>query len=475
MKLLKTKFVKDVFYVVFAQIISLLATLVVSFIAPKFISVTNYSYWQLFLFYVTYVGIFRLGLIDGLYLRLAGKDYDKLNHEKLSCEYFLFIIFQVFLAILLFIAIILSGMPVDRKFVFGSCCVCLVIVNSNNYLSYILQTVNQTKRYSISVILQNLPWFLAVLFIFIFKIHSYKIIVIMYIVGHILAGLYLCKYTKEIWQIKKYPLKEVLNDIKENIKCGLYLMISTYAGLLVIGSSKMIIDGNFSIESFGYFSFAILLSNCLLTFMLQISLVVFPAVKKQGTEKAKSNYIFIRNILGLVLPIVLLGFFPISIFIKIWLPQYVPCLEYLIYLLPICLYDGKMNLLCNTYFKAFRKEKLLLLINVMSMIASITVSFIFGCIIKNISLVAISLLLVISIRSIVSEIILANMMSEKIIRKILMELSLVIIYIVSTILFNELLSFVIYLISYLIYLFINKNVLKETIIYLKNNTNVIDK
>ena len=37
-----------------------------------------YSFWQLFIFYTTYVNIFHFGISDGLYLRLGGKSISRL-------------------------------------------------------------------------------------------------------------------------------------------------------------------------------------------------------------------------------------------------------------------------------------------------------------------------------------------------------------------------------------------------------------
>ena len=456
-------FFTNVFYAVGAQVVSLLASLVVSFIAPKLIDVSNYAFWQLFLFYVTYVNITRLGLLDGLYLRLGGKKYKDLNHARLGNEWLLFVIYQCIVASILFVIVIFSQMEPDRKFVFGMCCLCMVIINSNNFFSYILQSVNQTKKFSISVIIQNLIWFVAVAIIVCFKIYSYKVIVICYTVGHILAGIYLSHFTKEIWHVKHNEIKDTLNDIKLNIGCGIFLMISSYAGNLIIGSSRMIIDGAWGVETFGYFSFSLTLANFFLTFINQISLVLFPTLKSMKNDKQLETYSMVRDLLGLVLPGVLIGYLPISILIKLWLPQYIPSLDYLMFFLPICTYDGKMQMLCSTYFKVLRKERLFMFINVTTMIFSALLATI-GCyVVKNIYFVAICILLVIAIRSIVSEIILARMMKKNIIIKLVEENLLVLIFILVTNIFNMYIASIIYISIYIIYLRINKNIIRKMV------------
>ena len=54
---------------------------------PKIISVEQYGYWQVYLFYSTYVGILHLGLNDGIYLRYGGEEYNDLNFKLFYGEF----------------------------------------------------------------------------------------------------------------------------------------------------------------------------------------------------------------------------------------------------------------------------------------------------------------------------------------------------------------------------------------------------
>ena len=68
-------FKTNLIYALIAQTISLLLSLIISFIVPKFLGVEEFGYWQLFVFYSSYVNIAQLGISDGLYLRLGGENY----------------------------------------------------------------------------------------------------------------------------------------------------------------------------------------------------------------------------------------------------------------------------------------------------------------------------------------------------------------------------------------------------------------
>lgn len=449
-------FIKNFIYAFGAQCVSMLASLVVTFIVPSLIGVKEFAYWQLFLTYVTYVNISRLGLIDGMYLRIGGKEYGELDYNLLSQERRIFILFQSVIAAIILIAILTLNLEGDRTFIFASCCVCIIIINANNYLGYIFQAVNLTRIYSVSVILQNVTWFVAVVIILIFKIYSFKVIVLMYVVGHICAGIYLMLHAKEIVRHRSEEKSRVVRDIKENVACGIKLMAALYAGNLIIGSARMIIDASWGVEIFGYFSFSLTLANVFLTFINQVSIVIFPALRKVKTEKQKDAYYIMRNVLSLFLPLVMLGYLPITIIVHFILPQYEQSLIYLPAFLPICTFDGKMQMMCSSFFKSMRKETTLLIINLATLAGSITMALIGVYVIQKIDWIAYGLLIIIAGRSVVSELILSKAMDVRIYYELGQEIGLVVLFVVLARYFTADYMFVITGVVYLMYLLLNR-------------------
>ena len=65
---------KKISYLSVSQILSLLVSVSLVIILPKFISVEDYGYWQLFILYSGYVGLFHFGYSDGLYIKLGGNE-----------------------------------------------------------------------------------------------------------------------------------------------------------------------------------------------------------------------------------------------------------------------------------------------------------------------------------------------------------------------------------------------------------------
>ena len=241
-------------------------------------------------------------------------------------------------------------------------------------------------------------------------------------------------------------------------------MIATYAGNLIIGSVRMIIDGAWGVEVFGYFSFSLTLANVFLTFINQVSIVIFPALRRVNSKQQKNVYHLMRNALSFILPLVMLGYFPITIFVQKLLPNYTKSLLFLPMFLPICTFDGKMQMMCSSFFKSMRKEFVLLKINIITLCCSIIMALVGSFLVKNVYFVAIGILCMIAFRSIISELILARYMKVSIKVELLQEIIIVALFVIGALAFPAHIMFILYLFIYIGYIVLNKkrllNVLK---------------
>src|SRR5690349_8391972 len=70
-------------FVFSAQSIVLLLGLLRAILIPIILSIQGFGYWQIYLFYSSYVGMFALGFNDGIYLRYGSFQYEDLPHKKL--------------------------------------------------------------------------------------------------------------------------------------------------------------------------------------------------------------------------------------------------------------------------------------------------------------------------------------------------------------------------------------------------------
>ncbi len=448
----KSAFIKNILYAFLAQGIALFLSVLMSLIVPKILGVEQYSYWQLFIFYTGYVGFFHFGLNDGIYLRLGGQKYEDLNYGRLGGEMRVLFYAELIISVIISLGVVFSNLVYERKFVLIFTVFYLIVSNLSLFLGYIFQAVNLTKIFSLSVIWDRLLVIFCFGFLLYFKVTEFYIYVLCYSVSKLSSLIYCIVKGRKIVFSAKDSFRSSLKWVKTDVLAGINIMVANIAGSLILGVGRMVVDQRWGIESFGKFSFSLSLTNFFLLFISQISMVLFPALRQVSEDKMKSAYVKIRFLVSVLLPCSFVIYVPMKIFLMNWLPSYEESLRYMILLLPICTFDGKMQLLCNTYLKVLRKEKKLLWNNITALAVSIGMCLFCGYVLDSVIAVAVSMVLAIAVRSILSELYLGGLMDERLILQISGECILAIIFIFVHWFFSDWIAFALILFSYLIFL-----------------------
>ena len=289
---------------------------------------------------------------------------------------------------------------------------------------------------------------------------NFKPFVAFYVVAQAIAFLYVAYMGREFIFSKMLPFKETFVEAKNNILIGINLTISNIVSSLILGIGRAMVDGTEGIESFGLLSLSVTLTNFFLQFIAQASMVMFPAIRQLNEESMKRIYLKLRSGISYVLCFILVLYVPLKITLSWWLPQYTESLRYLAYLLPICIFDGKMQLLFNTFLKVLRKERAMLQINLIVLGISTILCAIGAFIIKDIIAVSIAMLLAIVLRSIITNAYLSKVMVTKFDKNLIWEFGLSFSFIVLNAYVNNYLAFLIYGIMYVLYLIDNRAEIK---------------
>ncbi len=456
-------FLTNLIYAFGAQVISLILSILMSLIVPKVLGIEDYSFWQLFIFYIGYVGFAHFGLVDGIYLRFGGKKYEELDYSLLSTQFWLSLIIQFIIAMILIMMACFFEVDKNRVIVIYCALIYMLIYNANGFLGYIFQAVNQTRVYSISVMVDKIVFIIAVIFAIIKRNNNFEFFIVMYIISKLISLIFCVFYGRKIIFSKIKISMKVIKDALKSIVVGSKLLFANIAGTLILGIGRYFIDRSWGIELFGKVSLSLSMSNFFLQFISQISMVLFPTLRLAKQEELKNIYNYMSKILSAFLPIILLCYIPIKSILSIWIPEYKVSLEYMGLLLPLCIFDGKMQLLCNTYFKVLRKENLLLKINIITAIISLVLNFFATYVFKNMYLVIIFMVVVIAVRSIISEIYLANIMESKVFKSIMLELLLTIIFMLISWYMDDVKAFILFFIIYSIYICLNRKIVLSLI------------
>lgn len=393
----------NVGYAFASQAISLIASFMMSLIVPKVLGVAEYAHWQLFLFYANYVAITMLGVGDGVYLRLGGKRFSEIDGGLFKTEALAVCLSQVLVATVVWAISNVIELDEGLRFVFGSLLVYGVIQNFYGVIAPVFQAVNLTRIYSISSVVNRLV-FLALILLFIFSGGTqYEPLVAAYIIGSLCSLVYCVVCARDMLSARLTPLSSVAKNLAEDIRNGFKVMIAFYASSLVVGAARQVVVMRWGLETFGQMSFAFSMVSFALLFIAQLSLVLFPVLRRLDVDHLSTFYSKIRDLLFVISPLAYLLYLPVSFVLGIWLPAYSESFRYLGILMPLLVFDGKMNMLCSTYFKVYNDINHLLFFNFMALVVSLLLSCLGAYVIGSIEFVVCGLLAAIMLRSIFSE------------------------------------------------------------------------
>ncbi|MDQ2720963.1 MAG: hypothetical protein M3Z26_14545 [Bacteroidota bacterium] len=435
-----------------AQIVSILVSLVMTLGIPKILSLDQYGYWQLFIFYTGFIGFFQFGLSDGIYLRYGGKNFQELNKKTIKSQMVYGFLFQLIISLIIVLVVFLSYIDRTRFIVITSTAIYLVIGNLITLLGFLLLATNNIKYYSKAVLIEKIS-FIAILPLIIFsnKI-SYLTLIELFLFSKLLSLVFLMLYFKNYGSITLFNFKKSFSFIKINMIFGIVLMFSNIASTLIIGIGRFAIDNQWDITTFGKISLSLSATYFFLLLISQISLSLFPVLRQLNYQNQRSIFIRICDFLGIIMLGVFLLYFPLISFLRVWLPKYGDSLKYLIILMPICLFEGKMQMIHNTYMKSLNKQKMLLYINLAVLLLSFILTYINGYIFHNLFMILYSMLICISLRSIVTQLYLYNYYKINFDVQIIIEVffSVLFLYVVSYL--ENITALIIYITCYSMYL-----------------------
>ena len=461
------RFSKNITFAFIAQFVSISSSLFITFIIPKYLSVAEFGYWQLFVFYSSFVGFFHFGFNDGVYLKLGGKSVDEVNNPLLKSGLLFSFFSQLIISIIIVGVCFFLKFGEERSFIFYTLAFYLIIFNLSNFFLFFFQATNRINLYAVSAIADKLLLLALLIAIFIafWDSLSFKTVIVLFIVGRLCSLIYSINKNKKLLKSKA---EFCFNDYKNTIKVGAILMLSNIASTLILGISRFIVDFSWGLESFGKFSLSLSIVGFFLLFLSQFGMVLFPSLRQRKKEDLIPVFLKIRDITSFCLFFVYLLFFPLKLILAYWLPLYSESLVYLILLLPLCIFDGKMQILFSTYFKVFRMENLLLILNIFAVLICLFLNFIALFILKSIVLVILASSFTVALRSIFANIILSKKNNISIGWDSIIDALYSIFFVCSFWFLDDYFAFTIVLFLFLLFTFYKRKVLVEFITNIRN-------
>lgn len=463
---MKKLFILNLSYAFMANIIVLVSSTIITLLLPKFMGIENYAYWQLYVLYTTYTAFFHLGWNDGIYLESGGVDYSDLNKNKLFSQFILLIFLNIILVLIVNIVCLFNvNINEEKLLILRLMTFSTLITVPRGFLMSVLQATNRIKENSFITILEKVVFIISIIVIIIFNINNFYFLIFCDIVSKLFSYVWIIYICRDIVVRKLSCFSVQIVEIIQTIFSGMKISIAYIASTLIVNTIRLFIEKGWSVVVFGQISLILSLSNLVTVFVNSIGLVIFPIIRKKKNSELVYLYQNFRNIFTEVSLLGLSIYFPLKWVMEFWLPNYSEGLKYLLILFPICIFDGKMAMIFTTFFKSLRKENTLLMINIVTLIFSAILSFLFSIVLRNLLLSVMLILIVLAFRSVISEIYLSKILNIKYLKNIATELLIVCWFLIVCLNFDLLKGYFIYSISVFMYLIVIRNSCLKRMIY----------
>ncbi len=454
---------KNLFYVFLSKIVVLIIGVVAGFIIPWILGVEEYGYYQVFILYMGYLGLFHFGFNDGIYLKYGAYDFNKIPRDKFI-GYFKYLLLKQLLLMIIGIFIALIFFEEERRFIFLMLSFSIVLVNLISYFYFISQITRNFKLFSLLSILQKVLILIPIIFSIVFGGFYQTFIIANLLINFVICCIYIYIYREIVIGKKSKILKK---DLKELYLLGIPLLLGNFVAVLIFTFDKMVIDILYSVEELAYYALAVNMLGVVLLFFDSIYQVLYPNIKRLAVSSYNEIYMHLSNIVMWITFIGVSSYFAFSFLINAFLKDYTSSLEIFSILIVGVMLRGENAIVKRPFILSEKKQNINFIINLVILIISIILNILAFIIFKNLISIAIASLISFFIWYILLDILFFRMKYTIRKRKYLYLLMLTSLYF-CLLLYktNIYLSFGIYLFAVVIILLLEKNEIIKTYKYI---------
>ncbi|MEE3699400.1 oligosaccharide flippase family protein, partial [Streptococcus uberis] len=346
--------------VVFSNISTILSGVFIGVIMPKLLSVEGFGFYKTFTLYVTYIGVFSLGIIDGIVLKYGGQNFEDIDQKRFRSFFKWYLFVNLVASIFVFLISLVFISDFENKFIFVAFSINIVFVNISGYFQQISQITQRFKEYSLRRIIQSILYIILVsIFVIVFHIQhevDYRNFIISIILINIILSIWYIHTYKLIIFGEAFSLSETKSEIKELIIIGLPLLISNICSVLIITLDSQIVNILFSTRDYAFYAFAYNILSLVNIATAAISTVLYPILKRNPLDRIMDVYPKIMSVLQIFLVGALTLYFPLSLFIEWFLPKYIDALPIFRVIFPSICFSTPIVVIMHNYYKTLNKS-----------------------------------------------------------------------------------------------------------------------
>lgn len=354
------KTIKNIIGVALSNCTTILSGIIVGFLIPKILTVDSYGLYKTFTLYVTYIGFFSLGIIDGIVLDYGGYNFEQLNKKKFRS----FFKWYMLVHMIGFIALIIVSFFIqnkDLKFIILLLGIDMIALNVTGYYQQISQFTQRFQEYSVRKVLQSISNIIIVLLMFVYYYtkkteigyQSYIIAIVM--INVVLTGWYFYTY-RSITFGKSEKMESTRGEIWHLIKIGFPLLFANLCATLILTLDRQFVNILFDTTTYAVYAFAYNMLSLVTVATSAIATVLYPTLKRATKESMIENY---PRLIGIILLLVFAAnvlYFPLYEFVRWFLPKYNDSLTIFRIIFPGLAISSAITVIMHNYYKVLGKN-----------------------------------------------------------------------------------------------------------------------
>ena len=344
-----TRLRKGLIAVLLANVINVLFSLATNFLMPKYLSVESYAGIKEFQLYVSYVGLFHFGFVDGIYLKYGGKTLGKSVSKSFSVDLSTMTIFQLLITILI---LAISVFIKNKILLFFA--LSILPQNMSNYFKFLYQATGEFDLYGRTMNLTTISTFaLNIFLLFIIKTDN----VMWYILGYvclyfcvwlILEGAFRLKYTIE--KGKLFSLRVLM----DNVKAGFLLTLGNLSSIFLTSMDRWFVKSLMNTLAFAQYSFAVSVENFLNLAITPVTTTLYNYFcREKRIEAQRETY----NCVAIFAVIVPAAAFPVKYILQFFLITYIDATSIIFFLFSAQIFYIIIRSIYVNLYKVQRRQK----------------------------------------------------------------------------------------------------------------------
>lgn len=342
--------VKNIFKVLASNIVVLFTSFINTLIIPKILTIDGYAEYQMFMLYISYVGLMTLGFHSGLFIKYGGKKKEQIEKAQFKSEMNIVLASQAIISCI----VIAIAFFIKNELLFLAA-LCILTSNFVSVYKYLYQAWDEFSKFSIISIFQSVGFSGVVLLVGIFlkKIPALNVIYVYILVNAICFVVVFGGYVKQARGIRAKKCISKAN--LEIFSVGLLLMLGGAANVIFNSIDKYYIRFLFTNYEFSMYCFAITLLNVMNVFVSAIAQPMYLQLANHINDyEERSKYKEMLLCFGALSGC---AYYAVAVIVKYFIPEYLDSLSVVAILFAIFPAVAVINCLYVNLYKATNQIK----------------------------------------------------------------------------------------------------------------------